>query len=55
MTLEPLTIPSPPAASVLVWLVVGHENTVHGGNRSCDNGERVASVHSWHGRAPEVS
>lgn len=39
MTLESLTVPRPPAAPVLVWSVVGHENTVHGGNRSCDNGE----------------
>lgn len=39
VTLEQLPAPPLPAARVLVWSVVGHENTVRGGNWSCDDGE----------------
>lgn len=55
VTLERLAAPPLPAAGVLVWSVVGHENTVHGGNQSCDDGEPLASVHSRHESRLEVS
>lgn len=38
-TLERLTAPPLPAARVLDWSVVDHGNTVHGRNRSCDDGK----------------